>query len=242
MFVTGTGTGVGKTVATGFLTALLQKSGISAVPYKPIQSGAVWQNNRLVAEDVQFYQAVAELSYEQQELCTYCLEAAASPHLAAQQAGTTIDPAIIEEQLHRLSRENRLVLVEGAGGLAVPLAEHSDGTYTTKDLLLQLRLPIVIVAEPSLGTINHTVLTVSYAHAHNIPIVGILVNRMPEQPTDLEKDNLRMIGKLTDVPILGVIPAFAEPLVHNVKQAVRLRGETMVMLELFFKRLEKMGG
>ncbi|MFM1655312.1 dethiobiotin synthase [Brevibacillus sp. B_LB10_24] len=241
VFITGTGTGVGKTLVTAYLAALFRRAGIDAVPYKPIQSGSIRRGEELVAEDVAFYRDVARLPYDQGDLCTYCLEAAVSPHLAAQQAGQTIEPQRIAEQYRRLKAKHQLVLVEGAGGLAVPLAAKPSFVYMTMHLIHLLQVPIILVTQPGLGTINHTLLTVSYARTHHIPVAGLIVNGMPAKPTCMETDNVKMIEKLTQVPVLGILPKFEQPLIPSVKQAVLHAAEPRTDAEKILRRLKEMG-
>ncbi|BAU28822.1 dethiobiotin synthase [Aneurinibacillus soli] len=219
LFITGTDTGVGKTLATACLTALLTESGINAIPYKPVQSGGIATGAGLLAEDVLFYQDVCDLPHTQSQLCSYCLEPAFSPHLAARETGVHIDPARIRAQFHQLTRSHDVVLVEGAGGLAVPIAETDSGLYMTIDLVRELRLPLLLVTHAGLGTINHTVLTVEYARSHQLTIIGLLINRMPDVPTIMQQDNIRMIEKLTGIPVLGIIPELTDASPFGVRQA-----------------------
>jgi dethiobiotin synthetase len=209
-FITGTDTGVGKTVVTACLTALLSLCGYDTVPYKPVQSGGIPLDGQLIAEDVEFYRMLHPLPHPQQELCTYCLEPAVSPHLAARLTNTFIDPLRIEQQVNTLRQRHDIVLVEGAGGLAVPLRHDEQGIYMTSDLIKQLQLSLLIVTHPGLGTLNHTVLTAKYAPALNIPVLGIIVNNMPACPADMERDNVQMMTELTGLPVLGTLPQLTD--------------------------------
>ncbi|MBN6188669.1 dethiobiotin synthase [Aneurinibacillus sp. BA2021] len=210
LFITGTDTGIGKTMVTGCLQALFAAAGYRSIPYKPVQSGGVRQGEQLVAEDVAFYRSVSSLPYEQEMLCTYCMEPAVSPHLAARQTGTRIEWERIETHLAMLRGEHDIVLVEGAGGLAVPLAETESGLYMTTDLVQRLRLPLLLVTHPELGTINHTVLTAAYAKQLGIPVLGLIVNQMPEHATDMQQDNVKVMKELTGLPVLGTLPPFRQ--------------------------------
>ncbi|ERI08290.1 dethiobiotin synthase [Aneurinibacillus aneurinilyticus] len=238
LFVTGTDTGIGKTMITACLTALLARCEYDAVPYKPIQSGGIRMGDTLIAEDVAFYQSIHPLPYGQDELCTYCMEPAVSPHLAAQQTKVFIDPDCIARQLQILRKNHDFVVVEGAGGLAVPLYESEQGIYMTDDLITHLHLPLLLVTHPGLGTINHTVLTVKYAQAHGIPILGFIVNYMPQQPNSMERDNVRMISELTGLPVLGSFPQITD----TAPEALRMQLDelrTHINLALLLERLEQ---
>ncbi|AMA73509.1 MULTISPECIES: dethiobiotin synthase [Aneurinibacillus] len=237
-FVTGTDTGVGKTMVTGCLTAFLSMCGYDAVPYKPIQSGGVQGDGGLVAEDVTFYRSLHSLPYEQNTLCTYCMEPAVSPHLAARQTGTRINPGHIAQQLSTLRKKHDVVLVEGAGGLAVPIMEEKQEVYMTADLIRDLRLPLLIVTHPGLGTINHTILTVEYARACRIPILGLLVNRMPDNPSEMMQDNVRIISSLTNLPVLGMLPDITDFKPERIRERLPEIGRSL-RLTLLLERLRR---
>jgi len=205
IFITGTGTEIGKTYVTKYLTKALIHKGIKAIPYKPIQTGCVWKNGSLVAEDVEQYIQTAGLSYEQKDLCTYFFEKPASPHLAAQLENTKIDLSFIKQHFEKLQAEHDLILVEGAGGLAVPVKEDNE-LIMTSDLIKLLNIPILVVVPPHLGSINHTLLTIDYAKAKGLSVIGIVFNKVSKNPDIVEKDNMRIIEKITKLPILGKVP------------------------------------
>lgn len=211
IFITGTDTGVGKTIVTACVTALLQEQKINSIPYKPIQSGAINTGEGLIAEDVEVYRKVLGFTDKQEKYCTYALKAPVSPHLAAKKEGRTLSLKKIEAHFHALKRNHDLVIVEGAGGLGVPLIEEKDRILLTGELIHRLQLPILLVTHPGLGTINHTLLSVSYARSLGIPILGLIVNQWPEHPTEMEKDNIKMMEKLCQIPILGLLPSMPAP-------------------------------
>lgn len=200
-FITGTDTEVGKTIITTCLTYALRESGMDVIPYKPVQSGAEQKNGLWVSPDVTCYQSV--LPEEEKQLYSYLLKPSFSPHLAAQIDGISIDPQKIVEDFRSLKNKHEQILVEGAGGLAVPIV---DEHYCTTDLIKHLNLPLIIVARPALGTINHTVLTVKYAESLGLPVAGIILNGYHDQPTLGEQDNPGMIEKMTGVKVIGKVP------------------------------------
>lgn len=230
IFVTGTDTGIGKTFVTAYLLGILQRSGIKAVPYKPVQSGGRLEKGILVAEDIEEYRLAANLPYQQDELCTYCLEDPVSPHLAAKISGVKIDKNRLVNQYIKLQKENDLVIVEGAGGLAVPLAENEDEIYLTKDLIKELDIPVLIVTHPSLGTINHSLLTAEYAKKNGIAILGFIINNVSEEESLMEQDNVRMIEILSGVPVIGKIPY------SKGKFESLLNRESLISLEQIVKK------
>lgn len=206
IFITGTGTEIGKTFVTKYLTKAFIQHGIRVVPYKPIQTGCVWRNGELVAEDVESYIQTSNLPFGQKDLCTYFFEKPASPHLASQIENVQINMQIIKQHYEKLSSEHDIVLVEGAGGLAVPIIEDDERIWMTTDLIQLLNIPILIVVPPHLGSINHTLLTIEYAKAKQIPILGIVFNQISQSPDIIEKDNMRIIKKIIKLPVLGKVP------------------------------------
>ena len=203
IFITGTDTGVGKTAVTAGLTAILRAHGRDAVPMKPVQTGGIPAGNQILAEDVQFYRRVTSLPVTPAEINPYCLIPAVSPHIAARLSGTTIDLDEIEQAYCRLASRHEVVLVEGAGGICVPI----NDSFIFADLAKRLNLPLLVVARPDLGTINHTVLTVRYAQQCGLKVTGIIINGYrAETATMAEKTNPEVIQALTGIPILGIIP------------------------------------
>lgn len=208
LFVTGTDTGVGKTVITGGLAGVLRKNGIKAAAFKPVQTGGIESEGGLLSEDALFYRAAAGLPYSSREMNPCCLRPPLSPNVAARLSGQVIDPGALAEAYRRLAAENDFVLVEGAGGICVPLVDYQ---FTMADLARLLCIPLLVVARPGLGTINHTVLTVRYAQLSGIEVKGIIISGYrEEQATLAERTNPEVIEGMTGVPILGVVPYLPE--------------------------------
>lgn len=201
LFVTGTDTDVGKTMVTSLLSGFLDEHGHGCFPFKPIQSGAIEQDGSWVAPDPEMYRLVREAPME--DACLYLLKKPCSPHLAAELEGVKINFSSIEAKLNDLKRDYGNVLVEGAGGLYVPLT--TDG-YCVIDWMESLRAPAVIVARAGVGTINHTVLTVDALRKRQVPIAGVILNNIHNDEADVIEDNRKMIHKLADVPIIGTVP------------------------------------
>ncbi|MBM7587892.1 dethiobiotin synthetase [Bacillus pakistanensis] len=198
-FITGTDTEIGKTMITGLLTRYFLSKGVKAFPYKPIQSGAIQVNGKWVAPDVEFYEEIANQSFNN-ETNTYLLNTPSSPHFAAMKEQIQIEPHSIVQQVEKLTNQNNLVFVEGAGGLIVPINDET----TMLDLIEKVSLPVILVARAGLGTINHTSLSVMALIQRNIPIAGIILNQnAPDGNEEIEEDNYRMIEQLTGVPVIG---------------------------------------
>ncbi|MGB9813916.1 MAG: dethiobiotin synthase [Thermovenabulum sp.] len=226
-FITGTDTGVGKTVVTAGLAGVFRHHGIDAVAIKPVQTGATVRNGELVPEDAFFYRLAAGLPQPLDQLNLYRFVPALSPHLAAKLCGEKIEPEKVVDFCRRTLLQHQLTFIEGAGGLCVPL---SGPDFTVADLAQELSLPLIVVARIGLGTINHTVLTVTYAKSLGLEVAGIVFNGLKQQelgPT--ERDNPEVIARMTGVPVLGILPHLsgvsvekgaAEGLVEAVEESV----------------------
>ncbi len=205
-FVTGTDTGVGKTVVAAAITVVLRNAGVNAAPMKPVQTGARRVGGELRSEDLDFCLKASELELDYEEyklLCPVRLPLAASPHLAAAKAGVHLSASEIAGAVLRAARRWPYLVVEGAGGVLVPL--NNEETFL--ELTVRLDLPVVVVTRPGLGTINHTLLTVRELVRAGLRIAGVVFcHSTPEPPGLIEKDNVRTIERLTGVRVLGRLP------------------------------------
>ncbi len=203
IFVTGTDTGVGKTVVAGVLAALFKAKGIDVGVMKPVQSGGIRENGQLVSEDCRFLMKAAQADDDIALANPYCLEPALSPNVAAQVSGVTIDPRVITSAFLKLARRHDLVIVEGAGGLLVPI----EGDFLIADLILALDIPAVVVARPSLGTINHSLLTIRCAQHMGIKPIGVVINGFRDDTAGMaEKTSPEIIERLSGVRVIGILP------------------------------------
>jgi dethiobiotin synthetase len=203
VFVTGTDTGVGKTWIAAGITAVLRRWGLSACYFKPVQSGCPEKNGRLVPTDAVFARDLAGLSEPLELLTPITLRLPLAPGVAAAREGVTVDLERIAQAREELGSRYDLLVIEGAGGLYVPLA---DMHFLVLDMVRWLRLPLIVVARAGLGTINHTALTVKAAQHAGAPVAGVVINRYPGKPSLAEKTNPEVIEALTDTPILGQVP------------------------------------
>jgi len=202
-FVTGTDTGIGKTVVTAGLAANLRQKGINAGIMKPVQTGSKNLNGSLVSVDALFAMTVAGIKDEMELVSPYRLEPPLAPRVAAELTGITIDLFKINRAYQELLNRHDFMLVEGAGGIMVPIA----GRFLMADLIKILNLPALIVARPGLGTVNHTLLTVEYAKSKGIHVAGIIINGLKESEAGTaEKTNPGLIAELSGVPVMGIIP------------------------------------
>lgn len=204
IFIIGTDTGVGKTLIAAALTGALREAGVRASYFKPVQSGGILQQGKIISPDLAFVRAVTAQEEDDLLLNPVCLQPSLAPSVAAELTGVTIDLDKIIQAYNLLLSRYEFLIVEGAGGFYVPLI----GTkFLQPDLVKLMNLPVVVVARPGLGTINHTVLTVKSAESLGIEVIGVIINfsRKPEK-TLAERTNPEIIEALTARPILGIVP------------------------------------
>ena len=201
VFVTGTDTGVGKTIVAATLARLLRMNGVSVGVMKPVTSGCRTERGRLVSDDALLLCRAADTSYSG-DVAPYCLREALAPSEAARIDGVRVEFPRIRESFDRLAAKHEYVIVEGAGGLMVPLS----GGLLIADLVRTLELPLLVVAKSGLGTINHTFLTCFAAQQMGLRVAGVIVNGMPDNPGLAEKSAPHQIGSLCGAPVLGIWP------------------------------------
>ncbi len=195
IFITGTGTEIGKTVIAGCLAATLRHAGINVGVMKPICSG-----DNL---DAQFLKHTAQVDDPLTLINPIYLKHPLAPSVSARIEGKEIVINEIDKALITLSEKYEYLILEGVGGIAVPIKDD----FLVAHLIQRLQLPILIVAHIGLGTINHTMLTVSFAQEFKLKIVGIILNQLqPEEVGLAEQTNPQEIEKLTKVPVIGVVP------------------------------------
>lgn len=209
LFITATDTDIGKTFISGAIAAALKNRGIQVGVVKPVASGAISNpSGQLVSEDASFLMAAAGISEERRrEVNPVCLAPALTPAVAAVECGVTINVANLIDTCRGMLAQSEITLVEGVGGITAPIWED----YLVADMMVELKLPAVLITRPNLGTINHTVLTAEYARQRGIKLAGIIINRWNEDEiTVLERSNLAYIERMTGLPILGKFPSVAE--------------------------------
>ncbi|HOW97791.1 MAG TPA: dethiobiotin synthase [Kiritimatiellia bacterium] len=200
LFITGTDTGIGKTAVLAALLCALRRAGIDAAPMKPVQTGCRPSRRGLVSPDLERALRAAGLrpdAAEKSLMCPYPFRPACSPHLAAAQAGVRIRLSAIRKAFRRLSARHSYVLVEGAGGVLVPL----NGNKTMLDLMRALALPVIVAARPGLGTLNHTLMTLRELRRAGLKILGVILVCARRAPWGaIERSNLETIRRLGRVP------------------------------------------
>lgn len=203
IFITATGTDVGKTFVSALLVKHLRQSGIRAGYFKPVLSGAYRKDEKLIPGDAEYVCSVSNLSNLPEELVSYVFEEPVSPHLAAQIEGRCIEKKIILNHFNKIGKGFDFVVVEGCGGILCPLRLDQEPLLVS-DIIKMIGLDVVIVAPAGLGTINATVLTVEYARKSKIVIAGIVLNHY-EKGNFLHEDNRKQIERLTGVPVIACV-------------------------------------
>lgn len=218
LFVTGTGTDAGKTVAAAGFLRLFRSRGIDAVPMKPVQTGARRdEDGTLSAPDLDRSLAAARLSPNAAEralMAPFLYEPACSPHLAARLYGRPVDPDAILAAAEKLAARHDALVVEGAGGVLVPIDERR----TMADLMARFGLPVVLVSPGGLGAINHALLSIEAIRSRGLRLLGVVMTEtrpVPEVARYIHEDNARTIAEagrtriLARIPYLGPAPEWA---------------------------------
>jgi dethiobiotin synthetase len=203
-FVTGTDTGVGKTVLAAAIVAALLARGARVAAFKPVvtgldapEPGRPADHELLGAAAGAVPAAVAPLRFGPP----------VSPHLAAELAGVAIEPAALLAAARAAGDRAEALVVEGVGGLLVPLAAG----YTVRDLARALGLPLVVAARPGLGTISHSLLTVEAARAAGLDVRAVVLTPWPAQPSAMERSNRDTIAAMGDIEVHALAPVGVEP-------------------------------
>jgi dethiobiotin synthetase len=209
VFVTGTGTGVGKTVVAACIARMLRRAGLRVGAMKPAQTGAGEG-----ADDLAFIRLAGGVPAGSC-VAPFVLQLPLAPAVAARMEGVSLDPGLVVDGFGRLRREADVVVVEGAGGLLVPFSGATD----MADLASALRLPVVVVALPGLGTLNHIALTLEAARGRGLEVIGVILSGFPAEPGLAESTNAAeiesLVGVVPHLPALdvdrGAVPRPFEP-------------------------------
>jgi len=201
LFITGTDTGVGKTTVAAGLAAALTARGETVGVLKPAETGCEAAEGQLLASDARRLAFFSGCGAEAQTICPYRFREPLAPSVAAERAGQRIDLSVIRAACERLRAAHSVVLVEGAGGLLVPLVDR----VTFADVCAELDAPLVIVVANKLGAVNHAALTMRCAERDGLRLAGYVINTITPQPDLAAETNVSVLTKLFGPP-LGVIP------------------------------------
>jgi dethiobiotin synthetase len=205
LFVTGTDTGVGKTLVAGAIANWFASRDARVGVCKLAATGCARRREGLVSEDAEFLAHHARARFPLNVICPQCFAEALAPAIAARRAGESLDWQAIELALKTIQSESDVIVVEGVGGVMVPM----DEKHTVLDAAAWLGLPTLVVARPGLGTINHALLTLAALRGANVRVAGVVINEYPpETPGIAEETNPAAIEKWGKVPVLCMVPKF----------------------------------
>ncbi len=206
VFITATDTGVGKTVISAGLAMVLKARGMRVGVMKPVATGCVGDNGRLISPDAVYLFEAAENEYAPLT-SPVRFKNAVAPSIASVYEQREVDLDVIRKAYKELQKHYDFLIIEGIGGILVPIKKN----YLVANLIREMGLPLIIVSHVSLGAINHTLLTVDSALMRGFPIKGIIFNRAPLANYSLaELTNPRVIHELTGLPVLGTLPELAD--------------------------------
>lgn len=204
LFITGTGTDVGKTFVTGLIVKKLRESGKNAAYYKAAMSGNKRRkDSSLIPGDALWVKRISGIAQSLEEMCPYIYENACSPHLASRMEGNPVKMEVVKEHFEQVCRKYDYVTMEGSGGILCPIC-FDEAKIQLEDVIKELELSCLLIADAGLGTINSVVLTVEYMRGRNIPVKGIIFNHF--HPGDImEEDNLKMCEYFTGLKVLACV-------------------------------------
>ena len=200
--MTGTDTGCGKTAVAAAICRAAREAGLRVRVLKPIETGCEQRDGQLRPADALALAAAAADDAPLERLCPYRLRLAAAPDVAADYEGVAIDLARIEAARRQAAEDADLLVVEGAGGLLVPILPQVDMAA----LALHLDLPVLVVGRAALGTINHTLLTLEVAAARGLRLVGVAISHTEAEVSDATRRNLGWLRAHLPVPEIGELP------------------------------------
>ena len=204
LFITGTGTDIGKTYVTALILKKLKENGKSAAYFKAAMSGNDKDSNGdLIPGDALHVKNISKISQEIEEMCPYIYENAVSPHLASRVEGNPVKLNVVKEKFYEVCSKYDYVTMEGSGGIICPISFDKE-KIQLEDIIKELDLSCLIIADAGLGTINYVVLTAEYMKNKGIPIKGIIFNHYHEGNV-MEEDNIRMCEYLTGLKVLACV-------------------------------------
>ena len=207
-FVTGTDTEVGKTLVSGALIVKLRDQKINAIGFKPVVAGTYKDKNGITLnEDLETLRIASDISHRELSLCPYVLNKPAAPHLVAAQQGLKFEMSVMTDAFKNIQNHADCIVVEGAGGLLIPLNKDEDlGGFAKK-----IDLPIILVVGMKLGCLNHALLTYEAIKARNLKLAGWIANALEEE-MPLLQENLQTLQARINAPFLGLIPTLPKEL------------------------------
>lgn len=199
LFITATGTDVGKTYVTALIVKKLRDFGLNAGYYKAAISGA----DSVSESDAGYVNRIAGIGESEEMLLSYLYKTAVSPHLAARLEGNPVEMDVVKSAFAKAASKYDYLTMEGSGGIVCPIRKDETATIFLEDIIRELGLPSLITADAGLGTINAVVTTVEYMRLRNLSISGIILNHW--NGDTMQRDNLAMIEELTGIKVCAVV-------------------------------------
>lgn len=202
IFITGTGTDVGKTFVTALIAKKLHSAGLSCGYYKAAMSGnAVDENGYVIPQDAKFVKDFSGINQSLESMCPYVYKKAVSPHLASRIEGNPVDLTVVKKGLEEVSKCFDYVIMEGSGGILCPI-EYDTKKIWLWEMIKDFNLSTIIVADAGLGTINSVGLTAEFMANRKIPVKGIIMNHYHKDDA-MEEDNILMCEELTGLNVIA---------------------------------------
>ena len=218
IFITGTDTGVGKTFVAGGIIKAIKEFGFSVCPMKPVETGCRMKRGKCVPGDTLKLIKASGVHEDTYVINPYRFKQPLAPSVAAELENIPLRKGKILTSYNYLSNKYDFTVVEGAGGIMVPVYKN----YLFLDLIKDLNVPLLVVAKPGLGTINHTVLTIQAAESRGIEIIGVIINYSTKIRKGLaEKTNPEIIERLGRTPVLGVVAYSGDTSQTRIKKMFR---------------------
>jgi dethiobiotin synthetase len=229
VFITGTDTEVGKTLIAAGMVVALQDQGIDVGVMKPLESGALCFESAPIPRDAFYLREIAGVQDDLGLVNPYCFQAPLAPGVAAEQEGVKVDLQRIKEAYEELKGRHQFMVVEGAGGLLVPIAKDT----LLPELIKLLDLPLLVVARSSLGTINHALLTLSYCQREGLEVIGTVINKSNPDADPAEESNPQYITQFGTVPLWGSFP--------YLRDYAGVKGNRDFLIQLFTQHIDMEG-
>lgn len=227
LFITGTGTDIGKTFVTGLIVKKLAEYGKNPAYYKAAMSGNDRdKDGNLIPGDALFIRNVSGISQPLEEMCPYVYENAYSPHLASRLEGNPVRLNVVKQDFEQICQNYDYVTMEGSGGILCPIC-FDEEKIQLEDVIKELDLSCLIVADAGLGTINNAVLTAAYMRQKQIPVKGFIFNRF-HPGNVMEEDNLKMCEYLTGLPVLACVQEDSRELEIDIDLLTSLYDERLI--------------
>jgi dethiobiotin synthetase len=221
IFITATGTDAGKTYVTALIVKKLAQSGLNAGYYKAALSGAICVNNKLIPGDAEYVRTTSGITQPTEQMVSYVYKNAVSPHLAAKSEGNPVEAEKVKRDFSNICNTYNYVTVEGSGGIVCPIRYEKENIIFLEDIIKLLKLPVLLIADAGLGTINYVVTSCEYIKSKNIKIQGIILNNYDET-NPMHVDNKFMIEEITNIPIVATVEKNAKDINIDIDSLKKL--------------------